>query len=126
MIDLGVEKPIGKIKIGLLHDAASWIYLPDSVEISYSLDSINFAPYFNQHLYISANNLLKQRQEWSYIPAIPQNEIFLKEQNLNAIKITGVTARFIKIKINCIKKIAEGMPGAGDKAWLFVDEFEVR
>ncbi|MEY2829502.1 MAG: hypothetical protein RIQ33_1360 [Bacteroidota bacterium] len=126
MIDLGVEKPIGKIKIGLLQDAASWIYLPDSVEISYSLDSINFAPYFNQHLYISANNLLRQRQEWSYIPAIPQNEIFLKEQNLNAIKITGVTARFIKIKINCIKKIADGMPGAGDKAWLFVDEIEVR
>jgi hexosaminidase len=126
VIDLGTEKPIGKIKIGLLQDAASWIYLPDSVDISYSLDSINFAPYFNQHLFISANNLLKQRQDWSYIPAIPQNESFLNEQNSTAIKIVGVTARFIKIKINCIKKIADGKPGAGDKAWLFVDEIEVR
>jgi hexosaminidase len=126
LIDLGEEKPIGKIKIGLLQDDASWIHLPDSVGISYSLDNAEFAPYYNSHLLINDNRAKLQRQEWSFIPAIPQNELFLTETNAAKIKVVGVTARYIKVMIHCKKSIAAGKPGAGEKAWLFVDEIEVR
>ncbi|MEY2830121.1 MAG: hypothetical protein RIQ33_1979, partial [Bacteroidota bacterium] len=67
-----------------------------------------------------------QRQEQTFIPAIPQNNIFLNETNYTKIKPIGITARYIKTKIYCNKKIADGKPGAGEKAWLFIDEIEVK
>jgi hexosaminidase len=126
MIDLGEEKPVSRVKIGLLHDEASWIHLPDSIEVMYSLDGISYAPFFTQPLYISETNKKKQRQEQTFIPAIPQNNIFLNETNYSKIKPTGITARYIKTKIYCNKKIPDNKAGAGEKAWLFIDEIEVK
>lgn len=125
-IDLGEEKPVSRVKIGILQDEASWIHLPDSIEVMYSLDGINYAPFFLQPLYIAEANKKNQRQEQTFIPAIPQNNIYLAETNYSKIKPIGITARYIKAKIYCNKKIPEGKAGAGEKAWLFVDEIEVK
>ena len=42
------------------------------------------------------------------------------------VNFSSVDARFIKVWIANEGKIADGNPGAGYVAWLFVDEVEVK
>jgi hexosaminidase len=41
------------------------------------------------------------------------------------LNVTPTTTRFIKIKVKNFGTIPDGMPGAGNEAWLYVDEIQV-
>ncbi|MBL7725697.1 MAG: family 20 glycosylhydrolase [Chitinophagaceae bacterium] len=99
-IDLGKEESISFVKVHYLHQPGSWIHQPSAVTISVSADGINFST-------IAISN-----------PSIANNEAineFLQPAN----------ARYIKVHISNFGTIPSGNPGAGSKAWLFVDEIEI-
>ena len=103
MIDLGAVTSINEIIIHTLEQPGSWIYFPAAFDISRSDDGITFSP-FNTAVDISRSS----------------------DKSRATIKLaTGVNTRYIKINIINYGAISAGNPGAGNKAWLFVDEIEV-
>lgn len=99
-IDLGKEENISFVKVHYLHQPGSWIYQPSAVSISVSNDGIDFST-------VAISN-----------PTIVNNEA------INEF-LQPVNARFIKVHISNFGTIPSGNPGAGSKAWLFVDEIEI-
>ncbi|HNU15721.1 MAG TPA: family 20 glycosylhydrolase, partial [Chitinophagaceae bacterium] len=100
IIDLGKEESISFVKVYYLHQPSSWIHQPSAVSVSVSTDGNNFQP-------VAISN-----------PTIANNEAineFLQPAN----------TRYIKVYISNFGIIPSGNPGAGSKAWLFVDEIEI-
>ena len=102
IIDLGKMDTINKIMVHSLEQQGSWIYLPKSIEVFTSIDGMNF-------------NL---QPVFEVTESKPGNHIF-------TISVPAITALFVKVKINNYGQIPNGSPGAGNPAWLFVDEIEV-
>jgi hexosaminidase len=103
LIDLGSETDLSEIIVHHLELPGSWIYSPASFDIAASADGINFSP-FSTTVTITKS---ADKDRTTLKLAAPQQ------------------TRFLKIKILNHGKIAEGNPGAGNRAWLFVDEIEV-
>jgi hexosaminidase len=105
VIDLKESKWISNIIIGHLTDYSSWIHPPSSVAFEFSEDSIHWEAYTidssNQNIY--------------------NKDIHSTKVLLN----NGKQARYIKVAARNAGQIPEGMPGAGNKAWLFIDEIEI-
>lgn len=106
IIDFGKKKSVNKITIGLLQDVNSWIFLPVSIEFAKSDDGVTF-------------NLMGH---------LTEQEI---KQNVNGPiwdihkKFVGQNTRYLKIHIENRGTCPPGHPGAGGKAWLFVDEIMI-
>ncbi|MDQ6757888.1 MAG: family 20 glycosylhydrolase [Bacteroidota bacterium] len=103
IIDLGKQEKINKIKLNVLKQEGSWIYLPSSVEFFTSDDGINFT---------SQGKILPDANgNWS------DERTITNEMN--------TSARFIKVVAKNYGIIPQNQPGAGTPAWLFADEIEV-
>lgn len=100
-IDLGSAKEISKIKINYLVKINSWIYAPAKVIYSVSTDGVNYKEVYNAK--VDDSDGLKSASA-SFNPE---------------------TARYLKIVAENIGVIADGKSGAGNPAWLFVDEVVV-
>ena len=107
-IDLGIVTDITEVRLHTFTRTASWIYpaKQNSIKVWISNDGVNFT--------------------------LSQNETLTIEGNSNVInKITFSTAqkiiqtKYIKIVAENYGIIPDGNPGAGNAAWLFVDEVEV-
>jgi hexosaminidase len=60
--------------------------------------------------------------------SIGKSEKFQATNGLNGIvevEVTPTTARYLKVFVKNFGVIPTGLSGAGNKAWLFVDEIEV-
>ena len=102
-IDLGKPDKISTVKIGVLKQEGSWIYLPASAEILLSNDG----------------------KEWNAVAkALPDNGVWKDEHKIE-INFTAQSVQFIKVIVHNYGKIPDGKAGAGNNAWLFVDEIEV-
>ena len=106
IIDLHKVENISKVIPRFMLDSNSWIFLPVKVEISLSKDSIH---YFDKKTII--NNIPQKN-----------SEIILKDFKA---EFKNQSARYIKVKAISIKKCPPWHPGAGQNAWLFIDEIEV-
>ena len=105
VIDLGKEDKINAIKLNVLKQENSWIYLPASVEFFISNDGINFT---------SAGKLIPCASgSWEDERRIEQ-------------KLNNTSGRYVKVLAKNYGKIPDGKPGAGTPAWLFADEIEVK
>ncbi|HMU46040.1 MAG TPA: family 20 glycosylhydrolase [Chitinophagaceae bacterium] len=100
VIDLGKEEEISIVKAHILEQKGSWIYRPSSITISVSDDGKNFTS-------VACSN-----------PTITDKEALCEF-------LEQAKARYIKIRISNYGTIPDGSPGAGNKAWLFIDEIEV-
>jgi hexosaminidase len=100
IIDLGKEEEISFVKVHYLHHPGSWIYQPTAVTVSVSENGTDFST-------VALSN-----------PSIANNEAICEF-------LQPAKARLIKIHIANAGIIPSGNPGAGHKAWLFVDEIEV-
>lgn len=100
VVDMEMIQPISSITLHVFEQQASWIYRPQSVSFFVSNDGNNFEP-----LETLTNN--EQSKKLLYKTTKP------------------LQARYIKIVAKNAGMIAEGNPGAGHKAWLFVDEIVV-
>ena len=103
IIDFGSETEISEIIVHHLEHPGSWIWSPSSYDIAASVDGINFVP-FNTAVSITKS----------------------ADKDKTTLKFAASQkTRFLKIKIINHGKIAEGQPGAGSGAWMFLDEIEV-
>jgi hexosaminidase len=107
-IDLGKETEVSKIVLHTLNQPGSWIYLPSQVEVS-------FIPF------IDTTIITKH-------PPIESVTLIVKDENNDqTIELPAPkTCRYIRVFAKNYGNIPDGKPGAGNKAWLFVDEIEVQ
>ncbi len=104
VIDLGKEEKINIIRINVLKQENSWIYLPAFVEFFISGDGTNFT---------SVGKLTPDT-----------NGVWKDERRLEQ-KTNNSSARYIKVLAKNYGIIPTGKPGAGTAAWVFADEIEV-
>lgn len=102
IIDLGQMQPVSSVTLGVLERKESWIYLPKSASILLSSDGKTF----EKATEISSGEL--RAENGQILLRFPQKE-----------------TRYIKVIAENAGKIPDGAPGAGENAWLFVDEIEV-
>lgn len=103
-IDLGEIKSISSVVVHTMSNKGSWIWEPSSVNVTISDDGKNYTP-------------------------AGQSTNFISNKNTNGIiqvDFNSKNARYIRIDIKNHGTIEDGNPGAGHKAWLFVDEIEVK
>lgn len=100
VVDLEFVQPISTIALHAFEQTGSWIYRPQSVSFSVSDDGINFTA----------------------LETIVNNN---DEKNLLYQSSKQTRARFVKVAAKNAGVIATGKPGAGNKAWLFVDEIVI-
>jgi hexosaminidase len=106
-IDLGKEMDVSNIIVHILKQPGSWIYLPKQVEVTYLT-------------FIDTNIITRHPPlETVTVNVNPDEEI-------NKIEIKKEkSCRYIQVKAKNYGIIPQGQPGAGNPAWLFVDEIEV-
>jgi hexosaminidase len=104
LIDFGTPQSITSITIHALSQAASWIWQPLAVSVMASVDGINYKEMGLTDDFIKSDN----------------------SRGVMAISFDAAPARYVKVKIKNWGEISAGNPGAGKKAWLFVDEIEIR
>jgi len=64
-------------------------------------------------------------KEWNAVAkALPENGAWKDEHKIE-INFTAQSVQFIKVIVHNYGKIPDGKAGAGNNAWLFVDEIEV-
>lgn len=105
VIDLGAPTKVKKITCGFLSDQMVWVFLPAEVKISVSSDGKKYetVKHFAQKLDLKP-------------------EAFKK--NYSA-KTDMADVRFIKVRITNRGVCPEWHPGAGGRAWFFMDEIIV-
>jgi len=101
-IDLGEKMKISNVGFTALDRKGSWIYLPKSAKV-----------------FVSGNG-----KDFKEIKQISQSEITAHNGKIN-INFPEKNTSFIKIKIENFGIIPDGNEGAGNKAWLFLDEIFV-
>ncbi len=107
VIDLGSATPINSITIGLMKDVYSWIFLPEYITYEISDDGENF-----QTIAEIPDDAF-ETEEWSAI-----REMHSEFEN--------VTTRYLRVRAKSVGRCPEWHPGAGGKAWVFVDEIIVK
>jgi alpha-L-fucosidase len=101
-LDLGKLKSIHSITVGFLQQQGSWIFLPTEVKFFMSADGISWKTVGEQR------NVLRQTER-----------VIVKDYSC---VVENVSARFVKITSKNVGTCPPWHPGAGNKAWLFVDE----
>jgi hexosaminidase len=93
---------VHSITIDVLSSPASWIYYPKQITVSYSENGIDYST---------------------------ERSISVKEiedsKGIVKIEIPSTSLRYIKVNAFNQGKIVAGNPGAGEPAWLFIDEIKV-
>jgi hexosaminidase len=102
IVDLNDEITIRKIQLGFLENKGSWIHFPVEVNVFSSNDGENF----QKILTMSSQEVIKNN-----------GQIMAEWQPFKA--------RFVKVEAKFLDKIPAGLPGAGNKSWVFVDEIQI-
>jgi len=103
LIDLGKTESISEVLTHTFRQTGSWIWQPMLAEVHVSQDGIHF--------------------EFAGL-----TDDFTENKNGNGtmkVSFKSRPARYIKLLVKNWGEIPAGEPGAGNKAWLFVDEVEV-
>lgn len=107
-IDLKTNTNISKLVLHVLDQNGSWIYLPSQVEITYLPDAD------------LTDEVMKNA------PKVTKLIDPIKNKGTKTITIEeNQKCRYIRVVARNFGMIPSGNPGAGNKAWLFVDEIEV-
>jgi len=105
-IDLGESRTLQQVSVGCLHQQRSWIFLPERVEVSVSLDGVDFSE-----------------------PMVAESAIDPQQPEMVAVdfaaSLPGLEARHVRVKAVNRGVCPSWHPGAGGKAWIFVDEVVV-
>jgi len=106
VIDLGSNQNIETIKTRFLHHPANWIFRPKKVTVKISEDGKNFIEFGNYEL-----GKAKKELKTGVYPAI--------------VKQNKTKARYVKVIADAYEVCPKWHKGAGNAAWLFVDEIVV-
>ena len=108
IIDLGQPTEISQISTRFLQAVGSWVFLPVNVEYLVSNDGESWTSLVN----IPYNEPQKTEN-----PNISDCEFKLDEPQV---------VRYLRVKAENMGTCPDWHPGAGGKAWIFVDEVVVR
>ena len=100
-IDLGSEQDIDYVGIGTLHEPASWIHAPAAIGIAVSTDG---------HSFTAVGQAGSSKGSGRRVFGLDRS----------------TRGRYVRLTVQHTGIIPDGMPGAGEPAWLFLDEVEVR
>ncbi len=100
-VDLGSVQDVRTVSIGALNETYSWIHLPERVDFSVSKDGKTFMAVGSAEV----------------APTVGRNSFSLGKVG---------EARYVRFTVKHRGKIPEGFPGAGNPAWMFLDEIDVR
>ena len=106
ILDLQQPTDVSKISVGSLQNSGAWIFFPKKVEFFVSADGAKFQKV--GEVITDVDPLAKDKQ--------------LKEY---AVRFAAVKASFVKVVATSLGKAPKGHQGAGDNAWLFIDEIAV-
>lgn len=102
-IDLMQEGPLNTLGINLLERKGSWIYYPSEVVFEASLDGKTYVKMASADL-----EIIKKMKGKVMLPVIASRIV-----------------RYVRVTATNAGIIPDGQPGAGNKAWLFVEEIVV-
>ncbi len=102
-IDLGQPTTVQKFGMNVLNREGSWVYLPQLIRFEISTDGANF-------------------QE---VATLTAQEILACDGEVGVTLKNSVQAKFVRATAINYGMIPDGNPGAGNRAWLFVDEVMV-
>jgi predicted alpha-1,2-mannosidase len=106
VIDLGTERSFSSVSTTWLQQYSSWIWLPTQVEYMISEDGKKFKSFYN------STNSTSEKQDGVFIKNFVST---VKPQS----------TRYLKIKAANMKVCPSWHSGAGEKAWIFIDEIEI-
>jgi arylsulfatase len=106
-IDLEGTISLKQIDCRFLENQRAWIFSPESLEVSLSKNGVDF-----KSVKVYEINAEKQQEK----ETIKEFKVMLDSQK----------ARYIKISVKSIGELPKWYPGAGGKAWVFVDEIVVK
>jgi predicted alpha-1,2-mannosidase len=107
VIDLGEIRGVSKVGAGFLQDVGSWIWLPTGVEFELSRDGVNFV-----------------RAATVKADGVSDRDTKVKVKELSA-EFPRRDARFVRVRAYNYGSVPPWHPGAGGKAWIFIDEITV-
>ena len=107
VVDLGKTTNVSEFSIDFLQDINSWIFMPESVEYSYSVDGEN---YFE----IAKVKNTVAEDDWNVV------------RNNFHIKTKPLRARYIKIIAKTKEYCPDWHKGHGNKLFIFTDEITIR
>ena len=105
-IDLGKARPVARVKAGFIDDQASWIFLPLFMEVAISDDGSDFRTQQIVECTDRSQGHIARTKEFSAV-------------------LSGVSARYVRVRAKSMGKCPAWHAGAGGKAWLFVDEIMI-
>jgi hexosaminidase len=106
VIDLQQQTEIHSISAGSIQNSGAWIFFPKKVEFFVSADGANFQKVGEVVTDVDPLSGEKQLKEYT--------------ATFNPVK-----AGFVKVVATNLGKAPKGHQGAGDNAWLFIDEIAV-
>jgi len=107
VVDMKKIQSVTSIATGFLQDAKSWIWMPRWVEFSLSVDGVNWSEPVKIANEVAPEDMIVRIQDMEYdVPG-------------------KVEARFVKVLAKNLGTIPEWHPGAGNPAFIFVDEIMI-
>ncbi|MBQ8704271.1 MAG: hypothetical protein IJ524_07855 [Bacteroidales bacterium] len=101
---------VGEVSAGVSHSPADWVMKPLDVQASWSADGVKWSPWQSLDLPHPPANLYGDSRRLRY--------------HLVPRKAKGV--RYVKLRFLCRPTLPPWHPYAGEKAWLMVDEVELK
>jgi len=105
LIDMGQTVSVKQLTAGFLNNIQSWIFLPVQVEFYVSEDGTTY------RMAGTVENEMPVRNEEKF-----RKDFILPHDG---------PVRYIKVRAESIKTCPDWHPGAGEKAWLFIDEITI-
>jgi hexosaminidase len=102
-IDLGTSQQISNVAVHALKSGGSYVYPPQSIEVSGSADGKTFNTLGNT----------------STVSETPGTKAIMK------VDFAPAMTRYVRVSIKALPAVPAGQRGAGEKPWLFVDEIQV-
>jgi predicted alpha-1,2-mannosidase len=106
VVDLGKVQDISLINTSFLQNTYSWIFYPTTVRYYISDDGKNF----------------EQVYETQVVPVDEHTEPDIREFRKH---LENTAARYVRVYVESIGVCPDWHPGAGGKAWIFIDEIEI-
>ncbi|HTH51748.1 MAG TPA: chitobiase/beta-hexosaminidase C-terminal domain-containing protein, partial [Pyrinomonadaceae bacterium] len=106
-IDLKKDTTVSEVGGGFLQNARSWIWMPTHIEFETSTDGVNFNRVADIKTDVAVDDMNETIRDYS-------------------AKIRPVTARYVRVHAHNLGKIPAWHPGAGNDAFIFVDEVWVK
>ena len=118
-IELAEAATLEQVTIGFCHSVNDWVLGPDSVEVQWSRNGRSYTPWqplrstrpFDRSR--NASGRLAMRRHFA-----PRQGLFHPAE---ASKV-----RYIRLRIHCPNTLPEWHVGAGQPAWLMIDEIDVK